>query len=217
MHRLIKICVSAAAALAMALVLAACTITSDNPLVADSEGATPLPDSFAFFPYEQGPDGYTRTQDGPATFTREGNHYVAVDMPDLKGPFDVRFVPIGDGTYLLAASMGDTPGIIYGFARYADSVLSVELAPDGETSAAIAHERANAMPKIKQALAGLSVSPQTDAITLDSRTALNYLARMYIDRRLPMGGPSVAYIGPDANSATPSRLMPDGRHWVKVP
>jgi hypothetical protein len=217
MPPLLKRLSAAIGALGLALLLAACTISSEKPLVAPGEGAAPLPDSFTFRPYEASADGYVPSTDPPATFTRQDHSYTATSMPDMKGPLDVRFVPIGDEAYLMAVTDGDTPGMIYGFARYADSVLSVALIPDKQTAAAIAIERTNAMPRGKRALKGVAISAETDAITLSGRTALNYLAEMYVAGRLPMGDPSVAYLALDPEAPSPSRLVASGRHWIKVP
>ncbi|MDR3473141.1 MAG: hypothetical protein P4M09_15890 [Devosia sp.] len=217
MRRLFSLGLSVAAALAVSLILAGCTISSENKLIADTEGAAPLPDSFTFFPYEADADGYVPAKDAPAAFTRQGKSYVSTDMADVKGPLDVRFLPIGDQDYLVAASFGEAPDVVYGFARYADGVLSLALTPDADTSAAIDRERAGAMPKTVKALDGITVSQGTDAITLTTRSALDYLARMYVAGRLPMGRLSVAYIALNPNAVPPSRLVRDGRHWVKVP
>lgn len=217
MPRLLRLTLGAIAALLCALLLAACTITSQKPLVADTEGIAPLPDSFTFFPYEAANEGYVRSSDAPATFERDGNHYLASNIPDVKGVLDVRFLSIGEATYLLAIRDGDTPGMIYAFARYADGVLSVSLAPDDSTRTAIEAEHKSAMPKARHALAGLTESGETDAITLRSRAALDHLAAMYAAGRLPMAQPAIAYISENPDATPPSRLVPAGPHWIKTP
>jgi hypothetical protein len=207
----------AVAILALAVGLAACTISSDKPLFGDSEGAAPLPDAFTFFPYQDSPNGYVPSGDAPAAFSHEGNAYVATKIPDAKGPLSVTFVPVDDSLFIVCAKTAENPGIVYGFARYDDGVLSIALSPDKETIAAIDHERKSAMPMGKHALRGLAISPSTGAITLKSREALDYLARMYAEGRLPMDKLTVAYIAEDASVAPPSRLVPAGTDWIKVP
>lgn len=208
---------TAVAVLVVALALAACTISSDKPLLDASEGAAPLPDAFTFFPYQDSPDGYVRSSDAPASFAHDGNAYVAGSIPDAKGPLSVTFVPVDEGVFVVAAKTSEDPGIVYGFARYDDGVLSIALSPDKDTAAAIDHERKSAMPMGKHALRGVTISPSTEAITLKSREALDYLAKMYAEGRLPMDKLSVAYIAEDASVEPPSRLVPAGTDWIKVP
>ncbi|MGN6102360.1 MAG: hypothetical protein ACTHOR_14545 [Devosia sp.] len=217
MLRLIKTSAALLTALALALLVAGCMITSEKPLLADAEGATPLPASFAFFPYERDGDGYLRSKDPPATFTLKGNHYLAAGLPDMKASLDIRFVPIGDDAYLLAATEGEEPGVIYGFARYADDVLSVELTPTEKTTEALEEARKGATPRVRRALQELTISQETDGITLASRAALDALVEMYLGGRLPMSQPAVAYIAPDTSTTPPARLAADGRHWTSVP
>jgi len=217
MHRLIRTCLSAAAVLAVAFTLAACTISSDTMLVANSEGATPLPDSFALFPYDDGEDGYKRTSDGPATFVRDGNQYVSRDMPDTKGMIGLRFLPAGPDSYLMAATFPDEPGAVYGFARYADSVLSIALTPDKDTSAALEAARSQASGSVKKALDGLAISSDTDAITVKNRAALDYLVTAYAAGHLPLDKLAVAFIGPDATTAPPKKILQSGTGWTLVP
>jgi hypothetical protein len=203
MRRLIQFCRTAMAVLCLALVLAACTITSKTALVGEDEGATPLPDAFTFFPYEYGTDGFVRSTDGPATFRRDGT-------------INIRLLPLGSG-YLLAATAADTPGMIYGFASYVDGVLSIYLSPNEKTAAALQQERKGSMPKTRAALTGLAIDPQTDAITITNRRALDYLGDMYAIGRLPMDRPTVAYIDEDPTATLPARLVQSGVGWIKVP
>jgi hypothetical protein len=216
MRRLIQFCRTAMAVLCLALVLAACTITSKTALVGEDEGATPLPDAFTFFPYEYGTDGFVRSTDGPATFRRDGNQYIAANVPDMNGTINIRLLPLGSG-YLLAATAADTPGMIYGFASYVDGVLSIYLSPNEKTAAALQQERKGSMPKTRAALTGLAIDPQTDAITITNRRALDYLGDMYAIGRLPMDRPTVAYIDEDPTATLPARLVQSGVGWIKVP
>ena len=216
MLRLIRLGGAALLAGLLTGILSACTITSEKPLLAASEGAAPLPDAFVFYPYEKSQDGYIRSGDPPATFHRKGHVYVGWNLPDTKGEIDVRLVPVG-GDLLLAAQEPSTTNAIYGFARFADGVLTLALAPDRQTARAIERERHAAMPKARKALAGLGISPETSAITLTSRAALDYLAGMYVAGRLPMSPPVVGYISEDPEAVAPARLVPAGHHWIKVP
>ena len=206
----------AAAITGLALLLGACTISSEKPLLEASEGAAPLPDAFTFYPYQKGDDGYVRTTDAPAHFERHDNVYSATDLPDVKGNFDVRFVPEGDD-YLMEASGPHADSAIYGFAHFSDGVLTLSLTPDKDTAAAIDRERHGSMPITRKALAGLSISGETSSITLTSRASLDYLAGMYAAGHLPMGTISVAYLSEDPDIPPPSRLVQAGDHWIKVP
>lgn len=216
MHRLIRTCLSAAVALAVMVTLAACTISSDTALLASTEGATPLPDTFVLFPYDDGEDGYQRTSDGPTTFVRQGNQYVSHDMPDTKGTIGVRFLPAGPDSYLMEATFPDEPGAVYGFARYTDSVLAMALTPDKDTSSAIDAARSKATGGVKKALDGLAISQETDAITVKNRAALDYLVSAYAAGRLPLDKLTVAFIGPDTTTTPPKKLLQSGTGWTLV-
>ena len=217
MYRLIRTCLTAATALSIGLLLAACTITSEKQLLTTAEAAAPLPDRFVFYPYEPGPDGYVRSNDAPVTFVHEGSDYLARDIPDAKGPMDIRFVALGDNAFLLAAIIAGDEGVVYGFARYANSVLSIALSPGKASTAALARERRGAMPKAGKALDAISVNQATDEIAVSSRAALDYLSGMYLAGRLPMEEPSVAFIAEDPKAPTPSRLVASESGWVRVP
>ena len=211
MRRLIRLSLSAVAIVSAGLLLAACTITSVKPLLADSEGATPLPDSFAFMPYERadsGDNSYVRSTDKPATFTRDGNHYIAKNVPDSKGPIDFRFLPLGKD-FLVAGIVPDSPpGIVYAFAHYdPNGVLAVSLSPGDEARDALA---AHPIP-------GVTVSSETDAITIADRAGLDALAKMYQDGKLPMGKPSVAYLAKDATTKPPAKISVSGGVWTVTP
>jgi len=202
--------------LSAALILAACTITSARPLIAASEGVTPLPDAFALFAYEPGPDGYARSGEAPASFTRVGNHYETAGLPDLKDTLAIRFIPAGDD-FLLAATESTAPAMTYGFARYDDNVLTLWLSPDAKTVAALGRARRSAMPKAIKALSGITAHPRTDALTIHSRAALDALADLFDRGRLPMDKPVVAYLSEDPEASPPSRLVQSGNQWIKVP
>jgi len=218
MHRLIRTGLSAAATLALALLLAACTISSDTLLVAANEGVAPLPDHFVMFPYEQkDSDAYERSHDDPASFVRDGNQYVSRDMPDTKGPMTVRFLPAGPHAYLMAAILPDETGAVYGFVRYANGVLALALTPSDATTAALEAARKAATGDALAALDDLSISAGTDAITVKSRAALDYLIAAYAAGHLPIEKLSVAYIAPDAKSKLPKQIVADGEGWKVVP
>ena len=73
------------------------------------------------------------------------------------------------------------------------------------------------MPKETKALASVVIHPRTDAITVRSRAALDALADLFTAGRLPMSPPSVAYLSEDPDAPPPSRLVPSGTEWIKVP
>jgi hypothetical protein len=104
LHRL----AAAALLIGLTLLLGACTITSDKSLITADEGVTPLPDSFVFYPYTTGPDGYVRSSDDAVSFTRDGNHYLARDVPGMDGTLEISLLPAG-GAYQVAASVPATP------------------------------------------------------------------------------------------------------------
>jgi hypothetical protein len=212
-HRILRLLLVAVAALA----LAACTITSDGPLTSADEAAAPLPDAFTYFPYQRADSAYVRSSDGPAHFTRQGGDYVSVDVPDSHGPLTVRFIRLDDENFLLAATTGTAPAATYGFARYDDGVLSLTLSPDKSTTAALRRERARVMPQERTALTELTVNRGSDAITVRTRAALDYLGRMYVGGRLPMSPATVGFVSLDDTAALPSRLVPSGNDWIEVP
>lgn len=216
MPRLLRLCFGLAALLLVGPLLAACTISSDKPLLTGAATAAPLPDAFTFFPYEWGEDGYVRAADAPTSFTRMGDSYVATASPDSDGPMTVRFVPTGGDIFIIAITVAAEPDMIYGFARYSDGVLAMAVSPNGATVAAIAQERSTSMPKIRKALAGLRVGAQ-HALILDSHAALDTLAHMYAAGRLPMGHLAVGYIALAADATPPSRLVQSGTQWIGVP
>ena len=216
MHRLIRQCLTASAALALMFLLAACTISSDTLLVASSEGVTPLPDHFVMFPYEQkASDAYQRSTDDPASFARDGSQYVSRDMPDTKGPMTVRFLPAGHDAYLMAAILPDEAGAIYGFVRYTNGVLA--LTPDDATTAALVAARKGATGDALAALNDLSVGAESGAITVKSRAALDYLVNAYAAGHLPLGKLSIAFIAPEAKAKLPKQIVADGDGWKVVP
>ncbi|HVW92605.1 MAG TPA: hypothetical protein VHB74_08350 [Devosia sp.] len=201
----------AATALGLGLLLAACTITSAQPLVADAEAVTPLPDHFIFYSYKAGPDGYRRTEDGPMIFTRRGKTYVATDPSTKDDHMVLRFLPLSHG-YLLAVNGmdGDPDGTLYGFMSYANGVMSLETTPDAGTAAAIEKAR----PGTK-ALDELAIGSSGE-IELSSRAALDALIDLYEQGRLPLGDRLVGEVveNPDAQPAT--RLIATATGWTKV-
>jgi len=212
-----RLLVKAMALVAATLMLAACSISSPTQLIADEAAVAPLPDAFTYYPYEAGPDGYVPSKAGSATFVRRGNDYVTTNLPDIKGELDVRFAPVSENVYLLAAKVGDSPAVVYGFARYGDGVLSIALTPDKQTTGALARERRRSMPKTRQALGGLTIAADTNAITIKTGTALRYLGEMYADGHLPLEPPAVALVAEDPSQPLPSRLVQSGEDWIRVP
>lgn len=200
-----------------ALLLAACTITSDRPLTSDDEAAAPLPDAFTFFPYEQTADGYVPEDIAPMQFVRRGADYMGTDEPGSTQNLAVRFIRLNDELFLLAAAGSDSPTVTYGFVRYSDGVLSVAVSPDAGTAAAIAKERRRMMPQDRLALGGLAVARDGSAITVTTRAALDELGRLYAAGQLPMDTPAVGYISVDPSTPPPSRLVPSGGSWIEIP
>jgi hypothetical protein len=198
------------------LLLAACTITSDRPLTSEDEAATPLPDAFTLFPYEQSANGYVPEAISPMQFTREGSDYVGTDIRDSSEPLRVRFVRLNDKLFLLAATTSDSPAVTYGFARYNDGVLSIALSPDAGTALALQRLRRRMMPQQRLPLAGVTIAPGTDAITVRSRAALDDLGRLYAAGRLPLAPPAVGYVALDPSTTPPSRLVPSAGDWIEV-
>ena len=217
MYRLVQKCLAAATAIAFVLLLAACTISSDVKLVGDDEGVTPLPDRFVLYPYQSSADGFVPGEDGPTTFIRDGKQYVSTDMPDTKGPMRLSLIPAGADSYIMVVVLADEPDFAYGFARYDDGVLALELSPDKDTSSAIAQLRKTGMPKDRKPLAGLKVDAKTDAITINTRAALDELAELFAAGRLPMDEPVLAFIAEAPDTPKPSRLVRSGSGWIKVP
>lgn len=217
MHRLLRTLRLFSAAMLVLGLLAACTMVSDKVLIANDEATAPLPDAFSFFSYEFGDSGYMRSTDPPASFVRDGNEYIAHDVPDMPGTLTARFVPVGNEVYLMAATISDQPGAIYGFARYADGVLSVALSPDDGTAVALQRAKTGAMPQVRTALAGLTINQKTDEITIGSRAGLDLLAKMYAEGGLPMDRLSVGYVALDPTAPLPSRLIQNGEGWIPVP
>lgn len=212
-----RICCAIAAALLLAVLPAACTITSDRPLVAPTEGAAPLPDAFTLFRYDWTADGYVPSGAIPVHFTLAGLSYVSADLPQFGGPLAVRFIPVGEGVFLVAATTGADPGTAYGFARYDEGVLALALSPDAETGKTIAAAHATAMPKQRRELAGLHIDPRTHAITVRDRLTLDTLAHMYAAGDLPLARPAVAFVAADPEAVPPARLIPNGTQWMRVP
>jgi len=203
------------AALAI-LLLTACTITSERSLTNGDEAATPLPDAFTLFPYQQSANGYIPEAISPMQFVREGSDYVGTDIQESSEPLRVRFVRLNDDLFLLAAMVSDSPAVTYGFARYNDGVLSIALSPDASTALALRRLRHRMMPKERLPLAGVTVAPGTDAITVRSRAALNDLGRLYAAGRLPLAPPAVGYVSLDSSAPPPSRLVPSAGDWIEV-
>jgi hypothetical protein len=213
MFRLLRAVLAIAAT---ALLLAACTISSEKLLVKESEGSAPLPAHFILYPYNDSTGAYVPANDPPATFNLVGKHYVSTDMADTKGAVVARFLPLGPDLFLLAVTFADDAVTSYGFARYRDGVLAMAISPNGETAKALAAERAEAAPKRRRLIDQLPVSGETDAITVKSRAALDALAKLSAAGRLPMGEPAVAYIGSDGGKP-PARISAAREGWKLTP
>jgi hypothetical protein len=184
------------------LVLSACTVFSQTPLVNDSEVTTPLDPGFALVFYTQGPEGYTKGDDDPQPFTLTPAGYEAGDKS-----MTVRFVPLQGNQYLLAANMQG--GNLYGVARIFDNhVIEVHLVLDEAYQDAIKAKLASAPADVSGAVA------ITDAgVEVKSRTALDFLVQMIAAGEIGQT-PMIGYIAASASDAFPSAIAKDGDGWA---
>lgn len=110
------------------LMLSACVISSDAPLVPADEAAAVLASGFPFVPYDGGDGSYTRSEEqGIGGFTKAADSNVYADP---SGNMHVAFVPRPDGTLLLAIESvngaGET-GYLYGIATVRDGIMAIEI------------------------------------------------------------------------------------------
>lgn len=190
--------VGLAATLAIGLVLAACTLSSDTDLVAADAPATPLPASFAMFPYKLEGADYVRTDDAATDYALEGSAYIAGDRS-----MTIRFIPLEGDTYLMATS-GAEPGALYGTVWIKDSVVAIRMIFGDGLEAAIETATAGAPAAI---VADIAVAE--GGIKVAKRETLDYVIGLIRDGTLPTS-PLVAWIGPDGNATPPARIVADG-------
>jgi hypothetical protein len=184
------------ASFALALVMAACTITSETNLVAEGEGAAPLPATFYFFTYTDKEGALVRTEDAPMAFTLgEGNLYA-----DAAGQMKIAFVPLGaDGTYLLSIAAAD--GSMYGLARLADEIMEIRMVLSDDVAAEL------------QAAGAAAVTVQDGGIMLTDRATLDLVIGLIAEGKVTTS-PLLGYVGESAEATVPATLVKDG-DWYK--
>ncbi len=186
------------ATLSIGLLLAACTLSSDTDLVAGETLATPLPGTFAIFAYRQQEDAWVRTDEAALDFRREGDAYLAGDRS-----MTVRFVPLADSTYLIAAN-GAEPGALYGTAWIGGDILAIRMVFDDGLEAAVATLASDLPPEIAS-----DIVVTDDGIKVTRRQTLDRVVAAIRSDALPMAL-LVAWIGPDGNAVPPARIVADG-------
>lgn len=183
----------------LAVLLAACTLSSKQNLITDGEAVTPLPPSFAFFTYNDKPDGFVRADEAGQVFTLAGKGYTSADKT-----MSAYFVPLEGDTYLLAATAADSS--LYGIARLFDTgVLEIRMVFDTglEEALAAAAAPAEITAAIKVVEGGIEVT---------SREALDFVIALIAEGKLPTA-PLIAYIGETPDSPTPASITRDGDGW----
>jgi hypothetical protein len=177
----------------LAFVLSACMITSETNLVADGEGAAPLPASFYFFTYTENEGSIVRTEDEPMSFTLgDSNRYA-----DAAGSMKVAFVPLADqdGVYLLSIAASD--GSMYGLARYADNILEIRMVLGGDVAAEL------------QAAGATAVAVEEGSITVADRETLDLVVGLIEEGKLTTS-PLLGYVGESADASVPASIVKDG-------
>lgn len=184
------------------ILLAACTLSSKEKLVTDTDATTPLPQSFAFFTYTEKPEGIVRTDEAGQIFTLNGKGYVNPD-----GTMTAYFVPLEGNTFLLALAAADSS--LYGVARlFDDGVLQIDMVFGAGLEQAIADA---AVPA--PVASALTVSD--GGIEVTSREALDFVIGLIAEGKLPTA-PLIAYVGETAESPTPAAITRDGESWKVV-
>lgn len=191
---------SLCALLGIVALLAACTLSSKEKLIADDEAVTPFSQSFAFFTYTDKPEGFVRTEEAPQIFALDGKGYTSAD-----GTMTAYFVPLADDdTYLLAVTAAD--GSLYGIAELHETgVIEIRMVFDAGLEEALAAAAAPA-----DIAAAIKVSD--GAIEVTSREALDFIVALIAADKLPTA-PLIAYIGEAADSPTPAAITRDGDGW----
>lgn len=190
-----------AAAVAVAGLLAACTIRSKDVLITDAEALTPLPQTLFVTGYSQdtGPtEPFLPNADQPPLELRlDGKAYVGQGES-----LAVRFAPLDQpDTYLLAAtSPEDTT---YGIAHYANSILEVRAVFNSDVREAIT---AAALPGTDIGNDGVMVA---DRATLD---AVIKMVREGTFEVLALG----FYVTETADAPKPKSLVREGEHLKAV-
>jgi hypothetical protein len=189
---------SLVATFGLALVLSACMITSETALVAQGEGATPLPATFHFFTYTDQEGAIVRTEDEPMSFTLgEGNLYA-----DAAASMKVALVPLDEeeGVYLLSIAAPD--GSMYGLARYADNILEIRMVLGADVAAEL------------QAAGATHVTAEEGSIAVADRETLDLVIGLIAEGKLTTS-PLVGYVGESADASVPASIVKDG-DWYKA-
>ncbi|MBK8085566.1 MAG: hypothetical protein IPK28_18000 [Devosia sp.] len=184
--------------LAISLVLAACTLSSDTDLIATDTLVTPLPAHFSMFPFKLDGADYAPTDDAPIDYALDGSAYIAGDRS-----MTIRFAPLGDDTYLIAASGADL-GALYGTIRIDADVVAIRMVFGDGLATAIEAAMATAPAAIVADIAVVD-----GGIKVGRRETLDYVIGLIEAGALPTS-PLVAWIGSDGNARPPARIIADG-------
>lgn len=125
-----------AAALAVvigsALLLAACTVSSEAPLFAASDGDEALGGRFTFMPYKEAEGTFTLDTEGAQDFVFGDGGYASAD-----GNMTAYFIDAGPWHYLLQLTTPD--GALYGTARVgAGDIMELRLVLSGDPASEMA-------------------------------------------------------------------------------
>ncbi len=183
---------------ALALVISACVITSEANLVADGEGATPLPAAFYLFAYGDREGTIIPIADGAMAFTLEDrNLYVSAD-----GSMKAAFVPLGDDGQTFLLSIAGSGGLTYGLARYADNIMEIRMVLDGDAAAEL------------QAAGTAAVPIEDGEIRVADRATLDLVIGLVAEGKLTTAV-ILAYVAESADATVPPTIVRDGA-WYKA-
>lgn len=193
------------AALALCVLLAGCTISSEELLVSDTELAFPLPQSFALTPYMRDAEagGFKPDRkEAPRPFTlRDGAYW------SDEGSLALRFVARPAGGFLLAASNPEGEHL-YGRAVVEGDVMVLQMMidNDAELAAIIAAADAANTP-------GVADLAHTDGgLVPATREALDLTIGWLEDGTL-VARPLVTFVGADATTTPPNRIRDVDGAW----
>ncbi len=189
-------------AVAAALALAACTISSPTQLVGPDEGVSPLPATFVAYGYKRGEDDiWRRTEEAPVSYALSGKAYVAAD-----NSMTLRFVPLDNNGYLLSVA-GNEPGALYGTAWVKGQIIVIRmmLADDGDV--ALEKAKAASPPDIAS-----DISPEDGGLGVTKRETLDYLVSL-MRKGTVATEPLVAWVAEDPDAPTPTTIRKDTNGW----
>jgi hypothetical protein len=195
--------VSKLLAVAALLLLPACTIVSETPLVSVDEtvALAGFPDGFTVDFYdEDGTDAYKRgAAPTPMSFAFKDGGYAATDAS-----MGAHFVPRTDGSQLIWVSAAD--GNMYGIAKLSDNgVLELHMVLDEASAAAFA---AVSMP----ADIGKDIDTADGGIMVRSRPALDFVIELIATGQIAQA-PMVGFVS-KPGEPLPKRLVRDGEGWA---